>query len=250
MNRHFENQMLEVAEDGDDVKGMFTSLRVSACPADVLNGEDAILSEMGLVVKSMTWEDVQLATKKDPTSLKLKQWINNGCNGPFEYLDEDLKPYWRIRSQLRTLEDVPMLNDRTIIPRNLRGDVLDTLHSAHQGTSSKILRASASVYWPGFVVDFEKRRRQCFICHKVAPSQAKLPQIEPVVPDYPFQHICMDYFQLNGKSYGIVVDRFSNWPMLYAGDTMDDVCNVLTLASRDYGIPDTISTDGAQCYVV
>ena len=217
MNRHFENQMLEVAEDGDDVKGMFTSLRVSACPADVLNGEDAILSEMGLVVKSMTWEDVQLATKKDPTSLKLKQWINNGCNGPFEYLDEDLKPYWRIRSQLRTLEDVPMLNDRTIIPRNLRGDVLDTLH---------------------------------FICHKVAPSQAKLPQIEPVVPDYPFQHICMDYFQLNGKSYGIVVDRFSNWPMLYAGDTMDDVCNVLTLASRDYGIPDTISTDGAQCYVV
>ena len=60
----------------------------------------------------------------------------------------------------------------------------------------------------------------------------------------------MDYFQLNGKSYGIVVDRFSNWPMLYAGDTMDDVCNVLTLASRDYGIPDTISTDGAQCYVV
>lgn len=73
MNRHFENQMLEVAEDRDGVKGMFASLRVSACPADALNGEDAILSEAGLEVKSMTWEDVQFATKKDPTSLKLKQ---------------------------------------------------------------------------------------------------------------------------------------------------------------------------------
>lgn len=130
-----------------------------------------------------------------------------------------------------------------------QGDVLDMLHSAHQGTNSMTLRASASVYWPGFVADIEKRRRQCFTCHKVAPLQAKLPSVEPVVPDYPFQHICMDYFQLIGKSYGIVVDRFSNWPMIYAGDTADDVCDVLTSMSRDYGIPETISTDGAQCYV-
>ena len=121
-----------------------------------------------------------------------------------------------------------------------QGDVLDMLHSAHQGTNSMTLRASASVYWPGFVADIEKRRRQCFTCHKVAPLQAKLPSVEPVVPDYPFQHICMDYFQLIGKSYGIVV---------LTGDTADDVCDVLTSMSRDYGIPETISTDGAQCYV-
>ena len=29
----------------------------------------------------------------------------------------------------------------------------------------------------------------------------------------------------------------------------DDVCKILTHVSRDYGIPETVSTDGAQCYV-
>ena len=159
-----------------------------------------------------------------------------------------MKPYWRLRTDLRILDGVPMMNDRTIIPTNLRQEVLDTLHAAHQGTSSMILRASDSVYWPGFVKDIEQRRRQCFTCHKIAPSQAKLPPVDPVVPDYPFQHICMDYFQLNGKSYGIVVDRFTNWPMIYSGDTAADVCDVLAVVSRDYGIPETVSTDGAQCY--
>ena len=245
MNHHFE-----VIDDQEDTKsGIFEAIRVPAQPMDFVDNEDALLSHIGLDVKSMTWEDVQKETEKDHTSLKLRQWITEGCQGPIESLDKDVKPYWRLKTHLRMLDGVPMLNNRTVIPRRLRQDVLDTLHAAHQGTSSMILRALDSVYWPGFVKDIERRRQQCFTCHKIAPSQAKLPPVDPVVPEYPFQHICMDYFQLNGKSYGIVVDRFTNWPMIYTGDTADDVCDVLAVVSRDYGIPETVSTDGAQCYV-
>ena len=244
MDKHFD-----ISEDDETTSGMFEALRVSAKPMDMMDNVDALLSHIGLDVKSITWEDVQKETTKDRTSIKLKQWIENGCQGQIDDLDEDMRPYWRSRTDLRILDGVPMMNDRTIIPPNLRQEVLDTLHAAHQGTSSMILRASDSVYWPGFVKDIEQRRRQCFTCHKIAPSQAKLPPVDPVVPDYPFQHICMDYFQLNGKSYGIVVDRFTNWPMIYSGDTAADVCDVLAVVSRDYGIPETVSTDGAQCYV-
>ena len=59
----------------------------------------------------------------------------------------------------------------------------------------------------------------------------------------------MDYFQLNQKSYGILVDRFSNFPIIYHGDSAADVCQVLSRVSEDYGIPETVTTDGAQCYV-
>ena len=31
--------------------------------------------------------------------------------------------------------------------------------------------------------------------------------VEPVVPDYPFQHVCADYLSLNGESYGVYVNR-------------------------------------------
>ena len=142
-----------------------------------------------------------------------------------------------------------MLGDRTIIPKRLRREVLDTLHAAHQGTCSMVSRASDTVYWPGFVGDIEKKRMNCKTCTKIAPSQSNLPPVDPVQPEYPMQHVCMDYFQLNNKSYGIIVDRFSNWPIIYTGDSADDVCTVLTCLSRDYGIPESVSTDGAQCYV-
>ena len=39
--------------------------------------------------------------------------------------------------------------------------------------------------------------------HKIASYQAKLP---PVVPNYPFGHICVDYMSLNGCQYRVFVD--------------------------------------------
>ena len=234
----------------DEVSEMFIALsRGNEMFDDPMDQLDTLIANISTNIKSLTWEDIQNEVEKDSESRALRNWIEIGCPGALDDLDEELKPYWRIRSQLNIMEKVPMKDDRTIIPRKLRQNVLDTLHSAHQGTNSMISRASDVLYWPGFVADIQKRRAQCLTCDKIAPSQANLPPVDPIVPDYPFQHICMDHFQLNNKSYGIVVDRFSNWPIIYTGDAADDVCEILTHVSRDYGIPETVSTDGAQCYV-
>ena len=117
-----------------------------------------------------------------------------------------LQPYWRVRHELRVLEEVPMMVDRTVIPVNLRQAVLDTLHAAHQCVYSMILRAETAVYWPGYIGDIQATKDKCQTCHRSAPSQAKLPPIEPVVPKYPFEHICMDYMTLNAKNYGVLLD--------------------------------------------
>ena len=39
--------------------------------------------------------------------------------------------------------------DGRIIPPSLRKEVLECLHSAHQGTVGMKARARSSVYWPG-----------------------------------------------------------------------------------------------------
>ena len=141
-----------------------------------------------------------------------------------------------------------MLGDRTIATVKLRPIILDTLHAAHQGVYSMTLRALETVYWPGFIDDIKRRRERCHTCTLIAPSQSNLPPVEQEIPVYPFQHVCMDHFSLNGKTYGIVVDRFTGWPCIYVGDASVDACQVIAKLSEDYGIPETISTDGGSNY--
>ena len=100
-----------------------------------------------------------------------------------------------------------MFNERTIVPESLRERVLSILHSAHQGVVSMRLRAEQAVFWPNIARDLEEVRNKCNMCNKIAPSQSNLPPVEPLVPDYPFQHVCADYLSLNGESYGVFVDQ-------------------------------------------
>ena len=59
------------------------------------------------------------------------------------------------------------------------------------------LRAYQSVYWPGLWDDLDRVRNSCRTCVKIAPSQANLPPIDPITPEYPFQHIYADFFMLD-----------------------------------------------------
>jgi hypothetical protein len=204
-----------------------------------------MLASMQIGVKSVSWEMVQAELHKDTEFKDLSDWISGGCIGPPESLPDYLKQYWRVRHDLRLLEEVPMLSDRTVIPRGLRVPVLQTLHSAHQGVLGMGLRAEQAVYWPGFWSDIERVRAECSMCHKIAPSQSNLPPVEPIIPNYPFEHVCVDYMSLDGMSYGVFVDRYTGWPGVYKGDKSLDVTTFLARLCEDYGVPVSCTSDGA-----
>ena len=175
---------------------------------DTTNEE--LLATIDYSVSAMTWDKIKKEVSQDNESQTLLRWIRDGCN--IQNIPSVLTPYRRHSTTLRECEGVPMLGDRTIIPTKRRPAILDTLHAAHQGVYSMTMRASDTVYWPGFIEDIRKRRESCYTCTAIAPSQPNLPPIEPEKPLYPFQHICMDHFALNGRTYGIVVDKFTGWP--------------------------------------
>ena len=108
-----------------------------------------------------------------------------------------------------------MYGRRIIVPRSLRREVLDSLHSAHQCPSKMIERAKQSVYWPGIMTDIEETRKSCSHCDRNAPSQSMMPPVMPASPDYPFQMIAIDYFDCKGKSWLVIADRFSGWLSLH-----------------------------------
>ena len=217
-------------------------------PDEGLDASGELLASMNNGVRSVTWEQVKVVVAGDTDMTKLVDWIQGGCLGAKDDLPMSLQEYWGIRDNLHVSEGVALYGGRTIIPRSLREDVLKTLHSAHQGVTGMTLRAGVSVYWPGITSDIQAVRDRCMSCNRTAPTQAKLPPVTPIVPQYPFEHICMDYMTLDGHNYGVFVDRFTNWAGVYFGTSATDVVTVLSKLCEDYGIPVTCTTDGGPQY--
>ena len=131
---------------------------------------------------------------------------------------------------------VPILDDRTVVPIKLMDQVLETLHSAHQGVMGMGLRAEQA--------DIEMTRSQCSTCQKIALSQAKLPPMEPLVPNYWFEHVCVNYMSLNGHKFEVFVDRYTGWPGVFMGATRFDVTKFLARLCEDYSVPVSCTSDG------
>ena len=138
-----------------------------------------------------------------------------------------------------------MYCDRIVVPPKLRGPILETLHSAHQGTTSMTSRAQASVFWPGITAQLQHICRDCTPCEEIAPSQPNPPPTPIVDPVYPFQQVCSDYFKYIGHNYLLVVDRYSGWPTVYqlkggSGSLIKKLREIFVT----FGIPEEVASDG------
>ena len=74
-----------------------------------------------------------------------------------------------------------------------------------------------------------------------------MPPITPETPEYPFQHICSDYFELGGHSFCVIVDRFSGWFNISHGKGgAERIVPVFAKLFQDMGVPETLTTDGGK----
>ena len=138
-----------------------------------------------------------------------------------------------------------MFKDRVVIPISLWNKILQSLHSAHQGVSSMLARAEDSVFWPGITSAITTMRKQCTHCNRMAPSQPSAPSTSPILPDYPFQHNCTDFFHDKGIYYLVIVDRYSNWPVIER--TSDGAIVFIACLHHifvTFGISEELSSDG------
>ena len=122
---------------------------------------------------------------------------------------------------------------------------MKALHSAHNGVTMMLSKAEASIFWPGIAADISHHRSTCSKCNEMSPSQSSLPPTPPVLPTRPFQSKCADYFHNKGHTYVVIVDRYSNWPIVersYNGAT-GLVGNLLSIFVT-FGFPEDITTDG------
>ena len=148
---------------------------------------------------AVTWERVRAEFIRDNTTILLKKTIAYGFQNTKKELPKELEGYRDVRECLSIADVAVLYRDMSVIPNGLCKRILDNLHSAHQGVSIMFSIAQTIVYWPGISVDIENARLICRSCHRNAPSQAKLPPREPIIPTAPFEKIYTDFFQFQGK---------------------------------------------------
>ena len=120
----------------------------------------------------------------------------------------NLKPYWMMRGKLTLHNDLLLYGSRIVIPRGLRQETMLKIHQGHQGILKCRLRAESAVWWPGVSNEVGDFVKQCHTC-----SQRCTPPVEPMIaselPDYPWQKVGADLFELEGVKYLLLVDYFS-----------------------------------------
>ena len=63
-------------------------------------------------------------------------------------LPDEMRHWWTYKDQLYQVDDVLMFQGRMFIPKSLRGEVLDVLHSAHQGVNGMRNAVKPHLFWP------------------------------------------------------------------------------------------------------
>ena len=193
-------------------------------------------------ITATTWDLVRTATASDESLNELQNLIENGFPESNAEIPKDIRAYFPLREQLSTVDGVIIYNDRVVVPPSLRPNVIATLHAAHQGVSTMISRAESSVFWPGITKDIHEVRERCYHCNRNAPSNPGIPPVPPILPDYPFQCVCADFFTNQGVSYLVIVDRYSNWPIMEKShDGAKGLISSLRKTFTTFGVPAELS---------
>lgn len=98
-----------------------------------------------------------------------------------------------------------------MVPISLREETLRKIHQGHQGIMKCRLRAQTTVWWPGLSIQISDRVKDCRECAEFARPQCE-PMISTTLPDYPWQKVGADLFQIKTDQYILVVDYFSRYP--------------------------------------
>ena len=74
---------------------------------------------------------------------------------------------------------------RVDIPKVLRRDMLERIHSSHIGIEGCLRRARECLYWPGMNADVKDFIERCEVCRLCDAQQQKETLMSHDVPDHP-----------------------------------------------------------------
>ncbi|XP_064475528.1 uncharacterized protein K02A2.6-like [Ornithodoros turicata] len=163
---------------------------------------------------------------------------------PANTLPADLRRYASLSGELSVVRGLLLRGSRLVVPPVLRNEILERLHTGHQGITRCRARARESAWWPGISLELQDYIRRCPTC-----QEHRIPGVEPLMqstlPQRPWETIGMDLFYANGRSYLVVVDYFSKFfelSRLKTTTSANVIAKIRPMFAR-FGVPDVVRSD-------
>ena len=189
--------------------------------------------------------EIKNETARDAELQQLIQTIHEGWPPNIQSCAKVIREYWNHREDLSTADGVILKGTRIVIPKAMRENMLDKLHTSHLGEEKTKLRARDIVFWPGINADIEEKVSECEICARHRASNTKEPMISHEIPTRPWQKVATDLFQWENRHFIVTVDYYSRFfeiDELYT-TTSAAVIRKLSCHFARYGIPETVISD-------
>ena len=132
-----------------------------------------------------------------------------------------------------------------VVLKAARGELLRRIHNSHLGVNGCLNRARECLYWPGMTGDIKNHVSTCEACREYERSQTKETLKSHQTPCWPWQYVAADLFELEGKSYLVTSDYFSDFFELdhLKSTTSVSVIRKLKAHFARHGIPEQLVTD-------
>ena len=136
---------------------------------------------------------------------------------------------------------------RIVIPKSLRREILQELHSAHPGQDRTLQRARQCVFWPGITNDIVNMTRSCQSCQIHMASHPKEPLQQDHQPKRPGEAVAAHFFTHQGWEYLVISDKYSGWPDVYlfkkSGVSAEETIQAIIQWATVMGVPNRLTTD-------
>ncbi|XP_052778759.1 uncharacterized protein K02A2.6-like [Mya arenaria] len=142
-------------------------------------------------------EIIRAETAKDPQMIKLKRAISQGWSESRSNCDPSIVEFHR--DEISTEDGLIFRGHTLVIPKSMRNELVEKVHSSHLGITKTLERAKDSLFWPGMSKQVTDYVTTCPICLAHRDANASLPLITTEFPDRPFQKIATDLFHFHEK---------------------------------------------------
>ncbi|UYV68861.1 hypothetical protein LAZ67_6001298, partial [Cordylochernes scorpioides] len=200
---------------------------------------------LNVEIKDQRLTRLQEDTLNDKECCLLKQYISTGWPLHKKNLPSNLKPYWEFKEELHEWQNLICRGNKLLIPKTQRSDILKILHASHQGINNTIALAKGFIYRPGMNKEIEELINNCSICQQTSIANLKEPLLPHQAPEYPWQKVGIDIFQIESSKYLLIADYFSKYPEIYQLQDMttDTIIRRLKRTFSNFGIPETLVSD-------
>ncbi|UYV74937.1 K02A2.6-like [Cordylochernes scorpioides] len=200
---------------------------------------------MLLVTTDEKIKRLQKETHGDHTLIQLIEYAKNGWPKYKTMVCDEAKPYWQFQDEIHVSDGIVYKGNCIMVPSTLRKEILQVVHSSHQGIAASKEKARSAFYWPGMITQVENEVEKCRTCQEYSRKNPEESRIAHEIPEFPWEKIAVDFMEVSGTSSILVVDYHSKFVEIRKLSSKRETETILQLKTifRTHGIPRTLVSD-------